>query len=597
MKLKRAFNLALVLMICSSASIAQSPRIETVEDYNKLLPHWGVSWSPGAKSINGYYQTFYTGFVMRSESPERIHVRTSRGNQTRVSVILDEQTVSDYLFDLAKRYSFYKKMTTGAKPQLDINPANSKSLPQLAYYNQILESPRYGILEYVERASQGRESQEAIYKKSLETLTALNPGRVFALRLDLNAEFTKWKTEMRTLTGGDASRVMSSPAAVITAINGLVFGRVNYADKPSAQVLAQLQTALTAALQNSPDEVFVPAALELFKSVTGSKYQIKVLNAQGQFEPALKCSGTACTLTYTEFTTIYPTGSMEATTSDEYGNRINSFATPGLWQFLSRSGKHDVDNIRNEPYYGWAPKMDFEAIGNGFHNPAVRFWDPSKALKTALGINPGHNTLWAVKRGGVSHGCLRVPLGHLWEMRQIFPVENDKATKIMFFGNNSQDFDVYDINGDGQLEVMGVQYLISYGLQGADGLARREGSGFEVNEGRKLDFYTNLYGARNVFRVDNNGTYTFQSPRISFPSYLDLKRKNVTARPKLQGDYPLYEQAYEKDKVQFYAVGEMSETNKRVIRLMGRIKGCAPSSNKQECGEAAFDQEAKGLVR
>jgi hypothetical protein len=514
-----------------------------------------------------------------------------------VSVILDQQTVSDYLFDLAKRYSFYKKVTTGSNAQLNINPANAKSLPQLSYFNQILESPTYDILGFVERANQGRESKEAIYKKGLEVLTALNPGRVFPLNLNLTNEFKNWKSEMQKLTGGDASKVMASAPAVVTAINGLVFGRINYADKPSAQVMTQLNAALTAALTNAPDDVFLPAAYELFKSLTGTKYQIQVLNAQGQFESAVRCSGASCTLTYPEFTTIYPTGSAEASTSDEYGNRINQFYTPGLWQFLSRPGKHDVDNIRNEPYYGWAPKMDFEAIGNGFHNPAVRFWDPSKALKAAIGINPGHNTLWAVKRGGVSHGCLRIPLGHLWEMRNIFPVENDKMTKIMFYGNQSQDFDVYDINGDGQLEVMGVQYLISYGLQGADGLARREGSGFEVNEGRKLEFYTNLYGARNVFRVENNGAYVFENPRISFPSYLDLKRKNVTARPKLQGNYPLYEQAYEKDKVQFYAVGEMGDTNKRVVRLMGRIKGCAPTSDKQQCGEAAFDQEARGLIR
>lgn len=596
MKLK-AFNLALVLLIGGSFSVAQNQTVSTIEEYNALVPNWGISWSPGAGAVNGYYPTFYTGFVMRQQNAERIHVHVGRGNNTRVSVILDETTVSDYMFDLAARYSFYNKVTSGNSATLNINPKGAKFLPQLSYFNQVLESRQYGILDYVKSAVQGSQSDEQIYQKGLETLSKLNPGRVFNIQLDLKKEFLKWKADVQRRSGGDSAKVIGDAKSVVTTINTLVWGRVNYIAKPTDEVMAKLKTAVDLAIANASDEQFVPAALELFKATTGAKYQIKVMSADGKFTSPIQCSAQSCMLNYPEFSTVYPTGSMEAKTSDEFGNRINQFATPGLWQFMNYPGK-EVDNIRNEPHYGFIPKMDYEGIGNGFHNPAVRFWNPASGLKQALGINPAHNTLWAVKRGGVSHGCLRLPAGHVWELRQIFPVENSKMTQVPFFGNNSGDFDVYDINGDGTPEVMGVQYLISYGLQGASGLARREGQGFEVNADKKLEFYEDLYGARNVFRTTGDGKFIFSNPKVSVHSHLDFKKKTVGTRMVLNGEYELYEQTYEKEKVQLYSVGSsMGDTEKRKVRLMGRVRGCAPKTDKQACGQAAFEQEARGLVR
>lgn len=579
-------------------AIAQGVSVKTIEEYNSLLPVWGTSWSPGAKSANGYYPTFYTGFAMRQQAPERIHVRVSRGNQTRITVILDDQALTDYAFDLVKRYEVYRNLTSGAGAKLNINPSGAKLLPQLSLYNQIIESPNYDILGLVDRASKGAESAESTYAKSLNILRALNPGRVFILNLNLAQEFAKWKSQVQQSSGGNLAKITGNPQETIIAINTLLFGRVNYTQKPSADVMAKLTKAITLATNGASDNEFTMAALDLFVAVTGSKYDFKVVNNQGQWQKALQCSSAAsCYLSYPEFTAIYPTGSVEEKTSDEFGNRINAYSTPGLWQFLSRSGGREVDNIRNEPYYGFAPKMDYQDIGNGFHNPAVRFWDPSKAVKQALGLNPGHNTYWAVKRGGVSHGCLRFSIGGVWEFRQIIPVENSKMTQVSFFGSRAQDFDLYDIDGSGELKVMGTEYFISYGLQGADNTARREGKGLEINADKKHAFYTDLYGAKNVFTLNEKQEYIFASPRISLPSYLDFKKASVSTRLQIPGQYKLYEQAYEKDKVQMYAIGEMTPQNKLIVRLMGRVRGCAPTSNKQECGEAAFNQELKSLVK
>lgn len=584
-----------ILAVPSDAQTISAASVATIADYNALLPTWGTSWSAGSKSVGGYYPTFYTGFAMRSEFPERIHVRVARGNQTRLSVILDEVTIGDYLFDLTKRYEFYKKVTSGTNASIDIKPSGGKFLPQLDYFNQVVESPTYGILALVDRANRNRATESELYKKSLQILSDLNPGRVFFLHLDLTASFRSWKKDLRK-TSTETNKILANPVTVVATLNSLVFGRINLTQAPSPAILAKLRRAVDSALADENEEIFVAAAFDLFKLVTGSKYDFLTVDENGDWQPAAKCeSARTCKLAYPEFTAIYPTGSLEGKTSDENGNRINAFATPGLWQFLNYSGR-EVDNIRDEPYYGFAPKMDYEGIGNGFHNPAVRFWGPSKDLKKALGIDASHNTLWAAKRGGVSHGCLRLPIGHLWEMRQIFPVENSKMTQISFFGNNSQDFDVYDIDGDGQLEVMGVQYMISYGLKGTDGLARREGTNFEINADKKLSFYKDLYGESKVFEVEND-RYFFVNPKVSFPSHLDLRKKSVKTRLALSGRFPLYEQTYEKDKIQFYAAGAMTPATKKLVRLMGRVRGCAPANDKKTCGEEAFDREAAEVVR
>jgi hypothetical protein len=247
--------------------------------------------------------------------------------------------------------------------------------------------------------------------------------------------------------------------------------------------------------------------------------------------------------------------------------------------------------------------MDYEAAGNGFHNPGVRFWGPSKQVKALLGIPMHHDTLWSVKRGGVSHGCSRLPSGHAWELRHILPSTDALASQVNHFGNDPRDFDLYDVDGDGRQEVMGVEYLISYNLRGTDAAGQREGTDIEIGSAHKLGFYSNLYGATGVFRQAADGTFWFQNPTISLPSWLDRKDKRIDARVRMEGEYPLYEQKYERDKIQLYVPittaglteKGQSPLSKRIVRLMGRVRGCAPTANKELCGEAPFDREARAI--
>lgn len=583
----------------------------TIEEYNSSLPIWGTSWTAGYSAVGGYYPSFYTGFAARVVDPARMHVRLARGNNTRVSVILDEQTVSDYLFDLVKRYKFYRNITGkvgGGNIVVNVNGGGKAAsfLPQLASFNKIVESEAYGILGFVERANTGATSREEIYKKGLETFTALNPGRVFNIRLNLTNEFRKWKSQMRTMLANQASAAeyfAKNPGQTVIAIDSLVWGRVNYVAKPTAEVMTKLAAAAELAKTDGNEDEFVLAALDLFKVTTGNKYQIRHLE-NGRWENAIQCSSAAsCLLAYTEFTTIYPTGTVVGRTRDQFGNSISDFGTKGLWKFLSRGSSHDIDNIRQEAYYGWIPKMDYEAIGNGFHNPGVRNW-PSKAVRSALNIPADHKTLWAVMRGGVSHGCSRLASGHAWEMRHIFPSQNSLATQVYAFLQDPRDFDVYDIDGDGNNEIMGVKYSISYGTQAASGLANREGKDLDIAERGKQKFYTTLYGANNVFTIDANGTYWFSNPGVSVPSHLDYQKRGIKTRMVVNGTLPLYEAEYERDKIQLYLPSETASLeeigngflSKRIVRLMGRVRGCAPFSNKEACGEAGFDREAAQII-
>lgn len=575
------------------ASLAQSKKINTLTEYNQELPLWGTAWGKGSSAIGNFYPSFYTGFAIRSEYPERIHVRQSRGNQTRVSVILDEKTITDYAFDLEKRYQFYHNMI--AAGLIDVTPSGASIIPHQDYFSQIIESQDYGVLNITQSAKQNQETAQSLYAKNLQLLKKLNPDRVFNLKINLKSEFLKWKSYLQNLLGNTQESIANDSNQTIVALNSLVWGRVNLAEAPSAEVINKLKTSLK--LINGNEQEFLTAARDLFIAVTGSKYNFKVLDSNGAWTSAVQCQDVnQCYLSYPEFTAIYPTGSVESFVSDKFGNKIPKFASPGLWKFIDSNSSGAVDNIRTDNYYGWIPKMDYEKKGNGYHNPAVLFNHISSNVQSSLGIHNDQDKFWSVMRGGVSHGCSRLPAGHIWELRHILPVENAKMTQVYAFHHNPQDFDLYDVDGDGQLEVMGVEYLISYDLAGTSDVARREGKDLEVSTGKKLDFYTRLYGSKGVFKIGANNQLIFIDPGLSMPSYNDLNKKTVSNRLTLKGEYKLYEQVYEKDKIQLYLT-KSGSPDRKIVRLLGRVRGCAPSANKQECGEASFDQEALSLAK
>jgi len=573
---KEATKLSLLLCVVSfalfTASAGADYSAKTVDEYNAQLPYWGTSWRPDTGNRGGYHPSFYTGFAPRSEFANRIHIRQARGNQTRVSIPLDEQTVIDYMYDLLARDAFYTSLQASGKLKL---VSESKAIPHVKLFSQVVNSDVYKVKESIAQLEAGNLSVQEFYSKSLNLISDLNKGRVFNLNINLTAEFLKWREFLKA--NATSSKYLADSDNQTIAIETLLLGRINYTDKPTKEILELLEDAVELAFEDDK-KAFLLRSKELFLALTGTKYKFSSL-VSGKLLPAIQCGDLEkCKLVYPEFSAIYPTGSAKYKRTDGRGNSIPALASPGLWVFFKHYSGRGVDNIRNESYYGWVPKMDYEKIGNGFHNPGMRFFPPSY-VKKKMSIPSNHSTYWAVKRGAVSSGCSRLAAGHAWELRGILPVINSEVNKVHVFINDTKDFDLYDVDGDGELELMGVDYLIRFSAKSASGSGKREVSenGFQADPKMKSSFYKNLYGSRGVFEQNDKGDYFFVNPSISLQSYRDFEKKSVRTSLTIEGKFPLYEQSYEKDKIQFY---KMNPNNESFIQAMGRVKGAAPAKFK-----------------
>ncbi len=570
----------------------------SVEDYNKSLITNGVAWKAGRST---YLPAFYTGFAPRVADANRIHFHLSRGNQIRLTAPLDEYTVMTYLYNLKARESL-------------VVDAVSKNLillqqqDQMGMFKSVLNSDLYSVNQLISKFDTGSISKEEFYAQSLLTLQKLNPGRVFSMRLDMDAYVARWKNSADAFAASAGGKVedyiSKNQDKTVVLVNEIVPGRVNtYAITP------ELKAKLADTLAASSTATFTQKAIELFNLATQNRYSFKVLR-NGKLESSMYTNSSGnLILEYPEFTAIYPNGSVKDYTKDRDGNQIPIIRETGVLNFIKRS-YHDVDHIRSEPFYGFIPKMDYTTTGNGIHNPAVRTNLKNsiyKSLFQTLNIPTANDTLWVVSRGGVSHGCTRMSAGHLLEVRNIFPAAPDQMTKVTYFGNVSQDYDLFDIDGNGKPEVMGVKYFLAYAIAGDSGEGYREGAGMIDQSFNREAFYAFLYG-KNQFKIED-GKYIFINPYIS--QFVKAKPTDVRAKGfslKMTGEFDLYEQDYEQDKMQFFAMsdsqmrslGESSDhtsLGKQLDRIFGRAVGCGPLKNEYAfCYEAKFKAEYEQLA-
>lgn len=593
-------GLACTIALSGLAAKAQN---YTIEDYNKSLIKNGVAWDSSKGGT--YLPSFYTGFAPRVEDPNRIHIHLGRGNNLRLTAPLDEYTILTYMYGLKKREALFDQAIAQSLIQL-------KQQNQLGMYKSVMASSAYNINGLIQDLESGRITREQFYAESLNVLSKLNNGRVFSIRLDLSAHIERWKGAVEKFlaltAGASADKIIAkNPQATITLINELVWGRVNLILATPA-----IKAKLIEAINNRGDTAALEkSALELLDLATNGRYNFKVLR-QGQLQSAIHKDASGRTvLEYSEFTAVYPNGSVKDYTHDRDGNQIPKIREIGALNFIQRSS-HDVDHIRSEGFYGYIPKMDYTTTGNGMHNPAVRTSLKSsiyKHLFKDLEIPAGNDTLWIVSRGGVSHGCTRMAAGHILEVRDIFPSNEKRMTQVKYFGNETADYDLFDINGDGQIEVMGVNYLLAYAIAADSGEGYREGAGLIEQSQNREEFYKVLYGTKNQYRMEGNDLI-FTNPYIS--QFILEKEKAERAKAfsiKLNGDFKLYEQAYEKDKMQFYkmssaemstlqsAAGDSSSLGKQVVRLFGRAAGCGPFKGEFSlCNEDRFDAEFTKLA-
>ncbi|HVO23798.1 MAG TPA: hypothetical protein VMW56_09230 [Candidatus Margulisiibacteriota bacterium] len=483
---------------------------------------WDGSEPPEGVYFYWYEPSFYTGFAPRTQDPQRVHIRLSRGNQVRVTVVLGEQELDAYLDDLLARQKTYQELIDAKVIALTTNREYERFVAKLE---------EAGVAAAAK--SRGTSSPDAYRQKSVEMMSALNPERVFHIKMPVDKVVASWHEQ---LTGMSAES-MNSTATQLDATNAILPGRVN-AYQLGPELTSSLSRAVEVAHTEKPDTpAFREVALAFLDRATGGRYRVR----DGFVEAV-------------EFTTIYPAGTIDATTTYK-GERLPGFGVSGVWPLIPRTQGRGitgmVDYLSPNPGYGFITMLPYEHAGgivyNAFHNAGVRCglgetpFLPSAWRKT-MGERDGkkpYQNLWIISRGPTSHGCTRLASGHMSELRQIVPSESKVLERVAAFRSLPQCYEVFDIQGSGSPAAMGVQYYLAY--KNRDHTPIRS---YVTN--RREPFYHWLYGD-NITMGDVGQASLKQVPVCRFT----LRKAEETGT---LTNVPLYEAKFAPEPIQFYRI-------------------------------------------
>ncbi len=462
---------------------------------------------------------FYTGFAPRIQDPKRVHTFLGRGNQVRLTAVLSDEVLDEYLQDIALRYR-------GVQALLDAGELKLTQNKQWERFKNIVHAE--GLLGLAEGAN--LMDPEAYRALSLVKMAALNPGRVFHIKMDLRERFAEWAEGALPAS----PTVSMSPDAELDAVNALLPTRFKHSTmtKTKAAKLEAARHAWADVHQGGDFETFFRAAAALFDEAGEGLYFV---NDEGFLD-------------VWEFTAIYPVGTLNQYVKHE-GNQIPLYPCPGVRQICYHQRTRVADHISEKGSYGFTPWIPYMHVGSRLHNSFhslwfridARHWDPlpEEWRRVSAGEREGkpYPYLWLVSRGPMSQGCTHVNAGFLNEFRQIFPSTEEGLSGVVTYRNKYQHYDVYDIDGNGEPEVMGVAYFHAYSL------SNKKPFKYRANPNRK-DFYAWLYGAG--YRYDENDQVIFDEATVS-------KFRGARA---VEGhtyhDIPLYEAEYFGESIQFY---------------------------------------------
>jgi len=137
----------------------------------------------------------------------------------------------------------------------------------------------------------------------------------------------------------------------------------------------------------------------------------------------------------------------------------------------------------------------------------------------------------------MSHGCTHVNAGHIAELRQLLPPDTARLYEVDVFYNQSPLYDVFDIDGDGMPEVMGVRYFVAYSLNGKEPGELRAPI-------ERHAYYDWLYAGDLAIDARDHGV---------FRDVRDARFVDRSAEPgRIYDRLELREAAYEPERVQFY---------------------------------------------
>jgi hypothetical protein len=481
---------------------------------------WDGSAPPQGIYFHWYAPSFYTGFAPTTQDPARAHIELSRGNQVRFTMVLGDKEVDAYLDDLVLRRKTYQELIDAKVIELTTNRE---------YEGFVGRLDGAGVAAAAaQRASLG---PDAYRQKSIEIMRTLNPERIFAIHIPLDRVAANWH---RTLVAAD----LSSDAGRLDAANAVLPGRVNLSQLTPALTTGLDQAAATARAGQASDAAFRDQTVAFLDQATKGHYQ-----ARAGFVEAL------------EFTAIYPAGTAEMTTTYK-GEKLPDFGVTGVWPLIARTQGRGlvgmVDYISPNPGYGFITMLPYQHAGgisyNAFHNAGVRCalgstpFLPSawrKVVSERDGKKPYQN-LWIASRGPTSHGCTRLGSGHMSELRNSLPASSEVLAEVDTFRNLPQCYDVFDIDGSGTPEVMGVQYYLAYRSNEHTPVAA-----YVTN--KREPFYQWMYG-------DDIELGPVGQAKLKTVPICRFIGKKKAQEAQVVSDVPLHEATWTPESIQFYTL-------------------------------------------
>ena len=484
-----------------------------------------IVWD-GSKPAQGVYfywyeLSFYSGFAPRTQDPSRAHIQLSRGNQLRVTLALGPDELDNYADDLVLRYKTYQQLIDKGIIKLSVN--NS--------YERFVEGiNNNGVSELA--ASRSSVDPKTYQQKSAAVMAALNPGRVFPIRMPLDRVLTSWHQHLAAIQ----EQGLTDTVVRLDAANAILPGRVNlYRLTPEQIELLKAAASLAREGKGAADPAFTAKAVQFLEAATLGHYPVR----DGNIEAV-------------EFTSIIPVGTVQATLKYKQWT-LTSFGVTGIWPLIPRKqGRGQlgmVDYLSPNPGYGYIPLLQYQhAKGiyyNAFHSAGVRCqlnaarFLPKEWRHVAGERNPKKNyqNLWLVSRGPASHGCTRLPSGYMSEMRHMLPSSSALLAKVDSYRNLPQCYELFDIDGNGTSEVMGIQYYLAFA-----GHKHIPTNAYAQNN--RKDFYKWMYGDNVSYNSDDSAVIK-ETQTCRF----------VGKRAKEAGtfqDQPLYEAEYYPEEIQFY---------------------------------------------
>ncbi|MDG2304347.1 MAG: hypothetical protein P8R42_06770 [Candidatus Binatia bacterium] len=529
--MKKPLSLLACLLVVALTGLA--------EDASALSKDRWTNAKPYGVFFNDYDPNFYTGFVPRVQQADRIKIHLGRGNQLRVRMILPDETIDNFVVDQVTKHDLYQEVIDEGVIELTANKAWED------YDKRFRES---GLREIA--AKKGSVSPQEWRQLNVQALQKLQPERVYHIQKDFGQMTKDFYASLA------AAPEPKNLGAKLDLVNGYFKNRI-FAYNLTKEQDAALAELIT--LAKASDEAgFTPKAQAFFASVTDGVYPV----TDGKID-------------YYEYTAIWAAGTYDKTKKIN-GQEMPWITTPGVWTFIPRMhGKGItgmVDYISSAGYYGLIPMFPYEYGGgiayNAIHNTGISNWIQGHPLlpkewKTYTdGSRTGkpYNRVAVTSRGPVSHGCTRLGSGHLAELREMLPSTSEAMKGIVNYRNVSQCYDVFDRAGDGNEEVMGVQYYIAF-RHTNERVAKHIWA-----QNNREDFYNWLYGSDMKFGPIGDVTFD----EVCTGKFV---KKKAAVGEKYE-NLKLYEAPYEPETIQFYkikGVGQLSKEGMDFNREMRRV--------------------------